>query len=53
MKLRTNNPNVCVGSIFDLSLGSSAGGGGRGNPQWVVGDSFLVGYRPGRFGASL
>jgi len=41
MKLRTNNPNICIGSIFDLSLGSNAGGGGRGNPQWVVGDSFL------------
>jgi cathepsin D len=41
MKLRTNTANVCIGSIFDLSQGSSAGGGGRGNPQWVVGDSFL------------
>jgi len=30
----------CVGGVFDLNLGSSAGGGG-GNPSWVVGDTFL------------
>lgn len=30
----------CVGGIFDLAAGSSAGGGG-GNPNWVVGDTFL------------
>ena len=31
----------CVGGIFDLNAGSSAGGG-AGNPKWVVGDTFLV-----------
>lgn len=31
----------CVGAIFDLSAGSSAGSGG-GNPNWVVGDTYLV-----------
>ena len=31
----------CMGAIFDLSAGSSAGGG-AGNPNWVVGDTFLV-----------
>jgi len=30
----------CVGGIFDLTAGSNAGGGG-GNPNWVVGDTFL------------
>jgi cathepsin D len=30
----------CMGAIFDLSAGSSAGGG-AGNPNWVVGDTFL------------
>jgi len=30
----------CVGGIFDLSAGSNAGGG-EGNPNWVVGDTFL------------
>ncbi|CAE7209957.1 unnamed protein product [Rhizoctonia solani] len=37
-KLLTTNPNVCVGAIFELSMG------GLGNPdvpQWVVGDAFL------------
>jgi len=32
--------NQCVGSIFDLSLGSNVVAG-DGNPSWVVGDSFL------------
>ncbi|CAE6449784.1 unnamed protein product [Rhizoctonia solani] len=38
-KLLTTNPNVCVGAIFELSMG------GLGNPdvpQWVVGDAFLA-----------
>ncbi|KAJ7182841.1 aspartyl protease [Mycena crocata] len=30
--------SMCVGAIFDLSLGSNAGTGG---PNWVVGDTFL------------
>jgi len=30
--------NQCLGGIFDLSLGSNAGGSG---PSWVVGDVFL------------
>ncbi|CAE6470622.1 unnamed protein product [Rhizoctonia solani] len=37
-KLLTTNPNICVGAIFELSMG------GLGNPdvpQWVVGDAFL------------
>ncbi|CAE6510534.1 unnamed protein product [Rhizoctonia solani] len=37
-KLLTTNPNVCVGAIFEMSLG------GLGNPdvpQWIVGDAFL------------
>ncbi|CCO31341.1 Aspartic protease [Rhizoctonia solani AG-1 IB] len=37
-KLTTTNPNVCVGAIFDVSMG------GLGNPdvpQWIVGDAFL------------
>ncbi|CUA66620.1 Cathepsin D [Rhizoctonia solani] len=37
-KLLTTNPNVCVGAIFELSMG------GLGNPdvpQWVVGDAFM------------
>lgn len=32
----------CLGGIFDLSLGSSIVSGG-GNPNWVVGDVYLVG----------
>jgi len=31
--------NQCVGGIFDLSLGSDAGG--AGNPSWIIGDTFL------------
>lgn len=32
----------CLGGIFDLSLGSNIVAG-NGNPNWVVGDTFLVG----------
>lgn len=32
----------CVGGIFDLSLGSNIEAGNSGNPQWVIGDTFLV-----------
>ncbi|KAG9100756.1 hypothetical protein FS749_013053 [Ceratobasidium sp. UAMH 11750] len=37
-QLLTNDPSLCVGSIFEASLG------GLGNPdvpQWIVGDAFL------------
>jgi len=33
-------PNMCLGGIFDLTLGSNVGSSGR-NPRWVVGDTFL------------
>ncbi|KAF8745837.1 peptidase A1 family, partial [Rhizoctonia solani] len=36
--LATTNPSVCVGAIFEVSMG------GLGNPdvpQWIVGDAFL------------
>ena len=36
-----NNPEQCVGSIFDLGQVSSAGGMGE-NPNWIIGDTFLV-----------
>ena len=32
---------LCVGGIFDLRAGSSIGSN-EGNPDWVVGDTFLV-----------
>ena len=32
--------NICAGGIFDLTAGSSIGTGG-GNPNWVVGATFL------------
>jgi hypothetical protein len=38
-KLLTNNPELCIGAVFEASLG------GLGNPdvpQWIVGDAFLV-----------
>jgi hypothetical protein len=35
------NTGMCVGAFFALDLG---GGGGSGVPNWIVGDSFLVGY---------
>ena len=41
MNLGTITADMCLGGIFDLSLGSDVGSGG-GNPQWVVGDTFLV-----------
>ena len=41
MNLGTITAGMCLGGIFDLSLGSDVGSGG-GNPQWVVGDTFLV-----------
>lgn len=45
MNLGTNGTNgdgdQCVGGIFDLTAASNAGGGG-GNPNWIVGDTFLV-----------
>ena len=31
---------ICAGGIFDLNAGSNIGGGG-GNPNWVVGATFL------------
>ena len=31
---------ICAGGIFDLNAGSSIGQGG-GNPDWVVGGTFL------------
>ncbi|QRV79608.1 aspartyl protease [Ceratobasidium sp. AG-Ba] len=37
-QLLTNDPSLCVGSVFEASLG------GLGNPdvpQWIVGDAFL------------
>lgn len=37
-QLLTNNPQLCVGAIFEASLG------GLGNPdvpQWIIGDAFL------------
>ncbi|KAG8764163.1 hypothetical protein FRC11_003019 [Ceratobasidium sp. 423] len=37
-KLLTTNPNVCVGAIFEMSLG---GPGNPDVPQWIVGDAFL------------
>ena len=32
--------DICLGGIFDLTAGTSIGGGG-GNPNWVVGGTFL------------
>ena len=43
MNLGTISTGMCLGGIFDLSLGSDVGSGG-GNPQWVVGDTFLVSW---------
>ena len=31
----------CIGAIFDLSMGTNIVSGG-GNPNWVIGDTFLV-----------
>jgi cathepsin D len=41
MTIGKTNSGLCVGSLFVLSEGSSAVGGG-GNPNWVIGDTFLV-----------
>ncbi|KAI0633532.1 aspartic peptidase domain-containing protein [Trametes polyzona] len=40
MNLGRITATMCVGGIFDLTLGSDVSGGG-GNPTWVVGDTFL------------
>jgi cathepsin D len=32
--------STCAGAIFDLTAGSNIGEGG-GNPNWIVGDTFL------------
>lgn len=34
----------CVGGVFDLGLGSNIESGNSGNPQWVIGDVFLVSF---------
>ena len=36
-----DNPEQCIGAVFDLGQVSSAGGTG-GNPNWIIGDTFLV-----------
>lgn len=41
MNLGSVQGQQCLGGIFDLNLGSNVGSGG-GNPNWVVGDTFLV-----------
>ncbi|KZP34386.1 acid protease [Athelia psychrophila] len=45
---QTETQGQCMGGIFELDLGSSSGGGSGGsrraiggNPDWVVGDTFL------------
>ncbi|KAI0743974.1 aspartic peptidase domain-containing protein [Daedaleopsis nitida] len=40
MNLGQISQDMCLGGIFDLTLGSDISGGG-GNPVWVVGDTFL------------
>ncbi|KAI0935368.1 hypothetical protein AcV7_003825 [Taiwanofungus camphoratus] len=40
MNLGSVQGQQCLGGIFDLNLGSNVGSGG-GNPNWVVGDTFL------------
>jgi cathepsin D len=35
-----NNPQACLGGIFDLTQGSNIEAN-QGNPSWVVGDTFL------------
>ena len=37
-----NDPSACIAAIFDLDLGTNIEGGNSGNPNWVVGDTFLV-----------
>ena len=41
MNLGRLDGDLCLGGIFDLTQGSDVGTGG-GNPNWVVGDTFLV-----------
>jgi len=36
----STSSNICAGGIFDLTAGSNIGEGG-GNPNWVVGATFL------------
>lgn len=36
----SSTSNICAGGIFDLTAGSNIGEGG-GNPNWVVGATFL------------
>ena len=36
----SNGSSICAGAIFDLSTGSNISEGG-GNPNWIVGDTFL------------
>ncbi|KAI0358629.1 acid protease [Trametes cingulata] len=40
MNLGRISQNMCVGGVFDLTLGSDVSAG-NGNPTWVVGDTFL------------
>ena len=40
-QVNSSTNTLCVGAIFDLSLGSAISPGGN-NPSWVVGDTFLV-----------
>ena len=37
----TQGSSKCLGAIFDLSMGTNIPSG-SGNPNWVVGDTFLV-----------
>lgn len=37
-----NDPTACIAAIFDLDMGTNIEGGNEGNPNWVVGDTFLV-----------
>ena len=40
MNLGQVSTGICAGGIFDLTAGSDVGEGG-GNPNWVVGATFL------------
>ncbi|OCH87875.1 acid protease [Obba rivulosa] len=40
LNVGTVSSGQCLGGIFDLNAGSNVGSG-NGNPQWVVGDTFL------------
>lgn len=37
----TRGSSTCLGAIFDLSMGTNIPAG-SGNPNWVIGDTFLV-----------